>query len=273
MYISTMKFSELDLTKLSIEEKYELVMHGVTDYGKRKAKEKEKVDFLIVLGCTPRPLKARVVKAAELYKRGYTDYILLSGGHGWNRNVEKNSDRDKYLLDRAREAIETEALEGYEDEDIRELTESELMSKMIKFLDVPEDKLFYEPFSNTTLENIKATKYIFRGIEDRGEVDSINSVMLVTSSFHCRRAILTYRRIFVGFDISACPATMDFGEAGFSKETILNSDYYKKQIENELAAIVNYTRNGSIEDCDISEFVGKKIAKHIENKMIEKDIR
>lgn len=262
-----MKFSELNPEKLSIDEKCELVMNGIIDYGKEKVNEETEVDFLIVLGCTPRPLKARVVKAAELYLGGYAKYILFSGGYGWNRRVEKGSEKDKELIRKARENIGEELLENETDEEIRNLTESEMMAKIMEYLQIPADKIFYEPFSNTTLENIKCIKYIFRGLEERGEVDGINSAMLVTSSFHCRRAMLTFRKYFKGLEILACPSTLDFQEEGFSKKSMLNSPYYRKQIENELNAIVNYTRNGSIEDCDIREFVGEEFAKKIEKKM------
>ena len=92
--------------------------------------------------------------------------------------------------------------------------------------------------------------------------------MIVTSSFHCRRALLTFKKYFKDLKILACPSTLDLKEKGvtLAKEEMLNSEYYKKQIENELNAIVNYTRNGSIEDCDISEFLEQKLVKQIEKK-------
>ncbi len=40
---------------------------------------------------------------------------------------------------------------------------------------------------------------------------------------------------------------------------MLNNPYYKKQIENECQAIINYSRNGSIEDVDLSEFLPQSI--------------
>jgi len=264
-----MKFSEINPSKLSIEEKYELIMNGIVDYGREKVNEDTEVDFLIVLGCTPRPLKARVVKAAELYLGGYAKYILFSGGYGWNRRAEKGSERDQELIQKARENIGDNLLEEETDEEIRNLTESEMMAKIMEYLGIPADNIFYEPYSNTTLENIKCIKYVFRGLEERGEIDSVNSAMLVTSSFHCRRATLTFRKYFKGLEILACPSTLDFGEEGFNKETMLQSDYYRKQIENELNAIVNYTRNGSIEDCDIQEFVSEEFAKRIERKNVD----
>ena len=115
---------------------------------------------------------------------------------------------------------------------------------------------------------------MFKNIQSTGEVPKINRVMLVTSSFHCRRAILSFRKYFKDIDICACPSTLDFKEKGinFSRDDMINSDYYRKQIENELDAIINYTRNGSIEDCDISEVIDSQIAKKIEKKHNEIEI-
>lgn len=291
-----MKFSELDTSKLTIEEKYELVMNGVCDYAKENAKEEDKVDFLIVLGCRPAALKSRVVKAAELYKRGYAKYMLFSGGHGWNRNVVADSDKDIEMLETVKDIVNPKLLglepsekelkisemsnESEEErmdsamQKIRSSSESQLMAKMMHSLsDIPQTNVYHEPFSNTTIENIKYTEALFRGLVKRGEVPAINKVMIVTSSFHCRRAMLTFKKYFKNLDITACPATLDFKEKGivFSKEGMIASDYYRKQIENELNAIVNYTRNGSIEDCDIGNLVSPKIAKAIKNKHADID--
>ena len=286
-----MKFSELDISKLSLEERYELIMHGIQDYARVGVSEDTKADFLIVLGCRPVPLKARIIKAAELYKKGHAKYLLFSGGHGWNKKVEVASDKDREMIEAVKNIVSPQLIgqvvnekeqaieekmhmtpeERLEELDakIRNLSECQLMTKMMITLgDVPQSHIFHEPFSNNTVENIKYTEALFRSIVKRGEVPKIDSVMLVTSSFHCRRAVLTFRKYFKKFKILACPTTLDFKEKGlrFCKEDILNSEYYRTQIENELNAIVNYTKNSSIEDCDIAEVVDKKTAKRIEDK-------
>lgn len=292
-----MKFSELDKSKLSLEEKYELVMHGIKDYAKDEANKEDKVDFLIVLGCRPVPLKARIIKAAELYKKKYAKYVLFSGGPAWNNKVEKGSDKDLEMIESIRQIVKPELLGENQNEKvrkieekfnqmlgrkpksvedkIRDLSECQLMSRMMITLgDVPAGNIFHEPFSNNTIENIKYTAALFKNIQSTGEVPKINRVMLVTSSFHCRRAMLSFRKYFKNIDICACPSTLDFKEKGltFSKEDMLKSEYYKKQIENELDAIINYTRNGSIEDCDISDVIDEKMAKQIKEKHEEIEI-
>lgn len=292
-----MKFSELDKSKLTIDEKYELVMHGIKDFAKEEADESKKVDFLIVLGCRPVPLKARIIKAAELYKRKYAKYVLFSGGPAWNNKVEKGSAKDLEMIEAVRKSVKPELLgenqservmkieerfnqmlgrepKSVEDK-IRNLSECQLMSRMMITLgDVPARNIYHEPFSNNTIENIKYTAALFKNIQSTGEVPKINRVMLVTSSFHCRRAILSFRKYFKDIDICACPSTLDFKEKGinFSKEDMINNEYYRKQIENELDAIINYTRNGSIEDCDISEVIDSQVAKKIEKKHNEIEI-
>lgn len=292
-----MKFSELDKSKLSMEEKYELIMSEIHDYARQEAKEEQKVDFLIVLGCRPVPLKARIIKAAELYKRNYAKYILFSGGPAWNNKVERGSSKDLEMIEAVRQSVKPELLGENLDEKrrelearfsemlgekpkspedrIRELSECQLMSRMMITLgDVPAKRIFHEPFSNNTIENIKYAAALFENIQETGEVSKINSVMLVTSSFHCRRAILSFKKYFKDIDIHACPSTLDFKDKGitFCKEDILNSEYYRKQIENELDAIINYTRNGSIEDCDISEVVSNEVCKKIEARHSEIEI-
>lgn len=292
-----MKFSELDKSKLSLEDKYELVMYGIKDFAKEEAEESKKVDFLIVLGCRPIPLKARIIKAAELYKRKFAKYVLFSGGSAWNNKVEKGSTKDLEMIESIKQSVIPELLgenkservravenKFYEllgeqpkstDDKIRELSECQLMSRMMITLgNVPAGNIFHEPFSNNTIENIKYTAALFKNIQETGEVPKINKVMLVTSSFHCRRAVLSFKKYFKNIDICACPSTLDFKERGltFCKEDMLKSEYYKKQIENELDAIINYTRNGSIEDCDISDVIDEKIAKQINEKHKEIEI-
>ena len=105
-----MKFSELDKSKLSLEEKYELVMHGITDFAKEEANNEKKVDFLIVLGCRPIPLKARIIKAAELYKRKYAKYVLFSGGSAWNNKIEKGSAKDLEMIESVKKNVIPELL-------------------------------------------------------------------------------------------------------------------------------------------------------------------
>ena len=96
-----MNYSELDITKLTDEDKYNLVMNGVIDYGSIKSTKDNNPDFLVVLGCSPKVLKARILKMMELYKKGYGKYVLISGGNGWNKLFKPKkktfkSDKEKF---------------------------------------------------------------------------------------------------------------------------------------------------------------------------------
>ncbi len=286
-----MKFSKLNSQQLTIDEKYELIMAGIKNYAKEKATEADKVDFLVVLGCTPVPLKARVIKASELYRMGYAQYVLFSGGKAWNQRFIKDPKKLTEMVEAYKKMVKPELIGSrlsdrekkinqlvgshstVEDEKVTKrilsLSESQLMSQMMISLgNVPANCIFHEPFSNNTKENMENTKKLFQSLVNRGEVPPIKSVMVVTSSFHCRRAMLTFRKYFKNLRITACPATLDLKERGveFSKEGMLSNQYYREQIERELDAIINYSRNGTIEDVDIAEAVDKKFAKKIEDR-------
>ena len=47
---------------------------------------------------------------------------------------------------------------------------------------------------------------------------------------------------------------------------MLNSEYYKNQINRESQAIINYSRNGSIYNANLEEIVPLDVAKKIENR-------
>lgn len=287
-----MKYSELDISKLTLDEKYELIMHGITNLSNKEARDDEKVDFLIVLGGRPATLKARIIKTIELYKRGYGKYILFSGGHGWNKGVEENSEKDIEMIDFIKTNIsprlngiertskEKEVLARYEtyigknkeDEEIdlnkriRDLSETQIMARMLQTLsDIPESCIYHEPFSTNTKENMEYTSALLKSLQKRGEVSEIKSIMLVTSSFHCRRSMLTFKKYLGDLKITSCPTTLDMKERGvtFEKSSILNNNYYRKQIEDEVQRIFDYIKNGSFEDADIDELVGEEYANKI----------
>ena len=54
-----MKISELDYNKLSEDEMYDLVTSGIVDLEKEEPTDKTKSDIIVVLGCSPRTLRAR----------------------------------------------------------------------------------------------------------------------------------------------------------------------------------------------------------------------
>ena len=301
-----MKYSELDYDLLKREGNrdyvYDLVMSGIEDYSHKAPNDKTNPDFLVVLGCSPVPVKSRVLKLVELYKKGYGRYILLTGGKGWHRisqkspedrarmlkatretisakitgeeRTEKQEDVLKKFDEKMRETLGESSYEGYRahtEKKMLRYTEVQLMQKILYSLgEIPLLKIYHESFSNTTLENVLFSQKILQDLEERGEVPQINRIMLITSCFHCRRAILTFKKRFSeNVEILACPGTWDLANATmeFTKEDLLSDKrggYYRTQIYNELNAMINYSRNGSIADVDIQEVVGKKVAHQIE---------
>ncbi|MFZ5597639.1 MAG: YdcF family protein [Bacillota bacterium] len=97
----------------------------------------------------------RVARGAELYREGYGDTVILSGG---GRPTSKLSDADLMLM--------------------------EAMDR-----GVPRDAVILEGESRSTYENAACVKRI---IQER----NIKSFILVTSSYHTRRAKYVFKRVF-----------------------------------------------------------------------------
>ncbi|MEW9095928.1 MAG: YdcF family protein [Clostridiaceae bacterium] len=97
----------------------------------------EKSQCIIILGCsvygeTPSPfLKARIEEGYRLYKEGYADYIIASGGQGPGENVSEAEAMKRYLVNKG----------------------------------VPEDAIIKEDLSTSTMENLEQSKKI---MEERG---------------------------------------------------------------------------------------------------------
>ena len=84
MYFSDLRPEDVD--KLTNEQVYDIMMDGVFDLADSKSHSQNlRADFLVVLGASPVPLKARIIKALELFKQEKGENILFSGGTGWHR--------------------------------------------------------------------------------------------------------------------------------------------------------------------------------------------
>ena len=269
-----MKFSELDYQLLekpeNIDLVYELVMGKIKDYAKEPPNSKTNPDCLVVLGCSPIPVKSRVIKTVELYKKGYGKYIILTGGKGWHK-ISQTCEGSQRMVDALKETVHPRLLGNgsVAEKKALKLKESELMKKILFTLgEVPPLDVFEESSSNNTPENAKFSEKLLEDLEKRGRVDNIQRVMLITSCFHCRRAMLTFRKSFPkGVEVLVCPGTWDLAQNGLklTKEDLLSNPYYQKQIYRELSQIITYTRKGDLDDSfDIEEFVGKNMASTIE---------
>ena len=120
-------------------------------------------------------------------------------------------------------------------------------------VDIDNDKIFIESNSKNTIENMKYSKEMLDNLKKSGQISDIKRVMIITSSFHCKRAMLSMKKYFPDVEVMSCPSTNDLTEKGsiFNKESMMKNPYYMDQFRKELNAIVSYTRNGSIYDDEI----------------------
>ena len=281
-----MKYSELDVDKLNDNQIYDLVMSGVKDYATIPVYKKDSPDLLIVLGASPIPMKARIIKTMQLYKNGYGKYVILSGGTGWHKlfKVEPTPIKDElerytyYSGKRRNFRLMKRALQRTIPEEIRgknkhgkalyrhmhrqleknlDLTEAEIAKKIVKAcretINIDENKIFLESQSGNTRENIENSIKMMQKLIKEGKAEDIKSVMIITSCFHCKRVTMQFKKYFPDIDVRACPSTKDLADNGLTldRESLMSNPYYKAQIRKELEGIVAYSKNGSIADGEI----------------------
>jgi len=301
-----MKLSEIKFERLSDEDKYELVMSGIVDFSTEEPNDKTKSDLVIVLGCSPIPLRARILKMMTLVNKGFSKNVLLSGGNGWKKLYMKKNpqtgetvideEKKQQLLKAITETISADLLGDNPSEKELKLYERFIqgMKEMGQFdhvMSYEEDtkrkklkmneaefmnliiitngglrgaKILREPFSDNTRQNMENTSFLLECLLERKELEKIDRLIIVTSSFHCRRAFLTFKKQFPNIEILVCPATRDLEDAHLSLgRSLLQNDYYRNQIDRECNAIVNYSKNGSIEDVDLEDILPKEIVSRI----------
>ena len=299
-----MNISELDIKKLSYDEKFFLVMHGIEDLAKTRQSETQNTDLIIVLGASPFPIRARIYKMIELLDNGVSKHVLFSGGRGWKTLLETPG-KGLTMLMAIRDTINADLLgdnptkeqmkihkrfnnemanagiynhiSTFDEEKIRKkfnMTETQFMWLIYLSIMMGRDsangahihsgvKFFREPFSTTTVENMKYTKALIESaLKQRHhglppELPEADKLLIVTASYHCRRAFLTFKKAFPNAQIVVCPSTEDLERngIGLDQESYSKSDYYSRQIQNECDAMINYTKNGSIANMSLEELL------------------
>jgi uncharacterized SAM-binding protein YcdF (DUF218 family) len=124
-------------------------------------------DAIVVIGGDHKPERMR--QAAELYRQGYAPLVIISAG--------------------------TIVLEGGQ-----HIPEAQVMYRQARELGLPEDVMVLEQASKSTYGNALYTKAICqaRGIE---------SILLVTSAYHSRRARRLFRSVYTpDISVSVQPA-------------------------------------------------------------------
>lgn len=124
----------------------------------------EKADAILVLGGS-RTYVERTRKAAELYKKGVAPKIYLTDDGefaGWSRTEKRNPA-------------------------FVELARNSLISN-----GVPAESIeILEP-------QVSGTIYEARISSEKAKTANLNSVLIVTSAYHTRRALWTFQRVFAG---------------------------------------------------------------------------
>ena len=295
-----MKISELDYDKLTEEDMYNLIMSGLVDYEGQKLTDETKSDIIVVLGCSPRPLKARIKKMMALQRAGYSNKVLLSGGRGWQKLVKQNPERRPELIQAIKDVIASELLgdnpqkvelDTYAKfvEQMQKLTDGKYKAKSYqeklddsKFEMTEEEfmkliiitnggvgmgvKMYHEPFSTNTKENTFYIGKVFKNIE-RETGKKIDRAMIVTSAYHCTRSRLTLKKAYPEMEFLMAPSTEDLAEYGIDiSPKMMEIPKYHKQIIGEAKRIIEYSKKGDIQDVELTELVSKEVADDIETR-------
>lgn len=134
-----------------------------------------RADAIVVLSGSAAYVE-RTQKAAELYHEGYAPLIVLTDDHqqgGWSTSEQRNP----FFVERARHEL--------------------------KRAGVPPEKIHTLPQTVSSTHNESVL------LRDYAEAHQLNSLLVVTSAYHSRRALWILRRVFdeSGVEISLIPAS------------------------------------------------------------------
>lgn len=204
-----MKLSNIDINDLlarSYEEKWNIVCGNVKDDG-------ETADVAILLGSRPARAIERASAAAELYRAGRVKHVVASGGVKWEHDGE-------------------------------ELSEAELMKRVMIAKGVPEEAIILDNEARTTVENmICSTLVINRTVK----ISKTDSVIIVTSQSHMRRSLALAKALLPRkFKISGYPSYPDK-----TKEEWLSDENNCKILDSCITLLKSLVDNRVVEDVDI----------------------
>jgi hypothetical protein len=148
-------------------------------------------------------LARRSRRGVELYRRGYAPRLLVTGGG------------------------------------VLALTRPEAarMADLARQLGVPEADLLVEAGSNNTFAN---AHYSLDLLRERGLLEGLATVLLVSSEWHMRRVLLTVQATFPqGIRLVCCPTP-----EGCTRETWTASEGCRREVIQELELLSNYREAG-----------------------------
>ena len=275
--VETMRLSEIDIRKLTDEEKLAIVMSGIHDIETEEVGNHNRADMIVVLGASPRAVNSRIKKMIRLVNKGFSNRVLLSGGLGWHRLFESSGNCDKrsaeelekkrrQLLRDIREIInpgllglspseKEKALGFFNEDDVERKNQAKKEAQIMDLIVLSNGglkgvKVMHEPFSDNTMENAKYAKSLVDIGVKRKELPQMSRIIIITSYYHCKRSALTFEKAFPGCEIIPCPS-MD----------ISNPD--ATEIDKECKRMIDYAKKGDLRDARLVELVGLERAKEI----------
>lgn len=170
----------------------------------------ESADLIMVLGSSKASLY-RVPTAAGLYFGGRAEYLLLSGGKA---HRTPHGFMPEYMS----------------------------MLRSAQELGIPKDRIFCETEALTTAENLDFSNKIIKS-----RLPNCKKIILVTTAYHMRRALLLAQGRLDMYEFLPCPANDILSRRGnwFANAKGLEI------VTNEIRRLKWYAQNSLIEDIDI----------------------
>ena len=170
----------------------------------------ERADLIIVLGSS-KASRYRVPEAAKLYFAGRAEYLLFSGG---------KAQQTQY---------------GFMQEYLS-------MLRAAKELGIPQDKIFCETKAFTTVENLDFSREIIRA-----RLPECRRIILVTTAYHMRRAMLLAQRRLSEYEFVPCPAN----DMSAKRDNWFANAKGLEIVTDEVKRLQWYAENSLIEDIDV----------------------
>jgi uncharacterized SAM-binding protein YcdF (DUF218 family) len=261
--LDTFTTADLDFTKLSDEDKMDIVLHSVSDYSEGGMAEGKEVDAIIVLGASPKAILPRMKKFFDLVRAGYSKTAVFSGGLGWvslyeKRPKTKQGRKKKEYIQIIRGIIIDDRVLGPKDGEglsremmgrrfqmLGEITESEVMKHMTEKEGIfSQIQILEESKSKTTPENASKSAEVLEKAVEEGKISQPKKVIVVTSLSHCTRARLSFLKDFSkDIEVVMCPAPTIIGDKPLEmNDPELRKDkHFQKNVAGECWRIVKYS--------------------------------
>ena len=183
-----------------------LLYEGLEDTG-------ESADCILVLGSS-KAAKYRVPLAADIFKSGRSNKIMVCGGTEWDFPEGTYS-------------------------------EAEYMYEKLLALNVPKEHILTENNSQNTVENflcalLELQRYLW--------LNNVHKVLLITTTYHMRRSLAIANYLFPAhITVIPCPAD----DTNTTRNSWRNNEKGRERATKEALNIVQYIKNGVIPDFEI----------------------